>query len=184
MAVLQLHIQGTDKSGVLLFDEETNRFITAKSRTIQLEHSLISISKWESKWKVPFIGTELTHEQTIDYIRCMTLTSGVDDNLYACISDANIREVQAYITDEKTATWFREDKNQKPDYKVVTSERLYSWMVALNIPFECEKWHLSRLMVLIKACSELNAPPKKRSRAESAARYRAQHASRRRRRGR
>jgi hypothetical protein len=182
--VLQLHIKGTDESGVVLFDEQTNKFITAKSRTIQLEHSLISISKWESKWKVPFIGTQLTHEQTIDYIRCMTLNSGVDENLYACVSDENVRAVQQYITDEKTATWFREDKDKKQDYKVLTSERIYSWMVVLNIPFECEKWHLSRLMILIKAVGELNAPPKKRSRAESAAYYRAQHAARRKRRGR
>jgi len=182
--VLQLHISGTDESGTVLFDEQANKFITAKSRTIQLEHSLISISKWESKWKTPFIGAQLTRDQTLDYIRCMTLTPNVDENLYACIDDDNVRTVQQYIADEKTATWFREDKNQKEDHKVLTSERIYSWMVVLNIPFECEKWHLSRLMILIRAVSELNAPPKKRSRAESAAHYRAQHAARRKRRGR
>lgn len=182
--MLQLRIKGTEESGVVLFDEQTNRFITAKSRTIQLEHSLISISKWESKWKIPFVGTQLTREQTIDYIRCMTLSSNVDDNLYSCITDDDVLAVQKYISDERTATWFRDDKDKKEDHKVLTSERIYSWMVVLNIPFECEKWHLSRLMILIRAVSELNAPPKKRSRAESAAHYRAQHAARRRRRGR
>lgn len=181
--MLPLYIRGTDDTGIILFDEATNRFISAKSRTIQLEHSLISISKWESKWKIPFLGTTLTREQTIDYIRCMTLTSNVDDNLYLCINDENVRTVQAYITDERTATWFKET-DQKEDHRVITSERIYSWMVSLNIPFECEKWHLSRLMTLIRACSELNSPPKKLSRAESAAYCRAQNAARHKRHGR
>lgn len=175
--MLSLTIKGTDESGVILFDEATNRFISVKTRTIQLEHSLISISRWESKWKVPFLGTRLTHEQTIDYIRCMTLTSGVDDNLYQCITDNDIITVQKYIEDNKTATWFKDDDSKRPNHKVITSERIYSWMVSLQIPFECEKWHLSRLMVLIRACSELNEPPKKMSRAETAAMYRAKHAA-------
>ena len=174
--MLPLSIRGTDTSGVILFDESTNRFISVKGRTIQLEHSLISISKWESKWKIPFLGSKLDREQTIDYIRCMTLTAGVDDNLYQCITDADILEVQKYISEDKTATWFKDD-GKPPNHKVITSERIYSWMVQLNIPFECEKWHLSRLMILIRACNELNEPPKKRSRAETAAMYRARHAA-------
>ena len=176
--MLQLHIRGTDESGVVLFDEANNKFISAKSQTIELEHSLLAISAWESKWKVPFLGDDRSGEQLLDYIRCMTLTPDVDPNLYRCITPKEIAQVQAYINDPHTATWFN-DKDTKPNHKVITAERLYSWMVQLNIPFECASWHLSNLLILIRACNELNNPPEKMSRSATAAYYKQQRAARR-----
>lgn len=171
--MLPLYIQGTD-----FFDEKTYKFITVPSRTIQLEHSLISISRWESKWKKPFLGEGKTREQTIDYIKCMTLTPNVDPMLYSCIGDKEIKQVQEYIDDPMTATWFKE-RSRRPNYKIITSEKIYGWMVQMNIPFECEKWHLARLLVLLQVCDEMNQPPKKRNRAESAESMRKLNAARR-----
>ena len=181
--MLQLYIRGTEDNGKVLFDESTNKFLSVKGQFIQLEHSLLSISAWESKWKVPFLNSPKNAEQTIDYIRCMTLTPNVNPLLYQCIGVEEIKKVQAYIDDNKTATWFN-NKDKSGGSKIVTSERLYSWMVVLGIPFECQTWHLSRLLVLIRACDELNAPPKKMSRSETAAYYKQKHAAQRASRGR
>lgn len=142
-------------------------FIPVKEQTLQLEHSLVSLSKWESKWCKPFLtNTEKTNEETIDYIKCMTLTQNVDPNVYKCLTKENIDQINNYIYASMTATTFMEEKNGKRNHEIVTAELIYYWMIALNIPFECQKWHLNRLLTLVRVCNVKNSPPKKRSRRE------------------
>lgn len=162
-----------------MFNEETNEFFVTKEQTLSLEHSLVSISKWESKWNKPFLGKEdKTFEQTIDYIKCMTLTQNVDPLVYTSLTRDNIEAINEYIAAPMTATWFSENQRSR-SREVVTSELIYYWMIALNIPFECQKWHLNRLMTLINVCSIKNAPPKKMSKREIMNRNRALNSARR-----
>lgn len=148
-----------------LWDKKNNRFVYVKGQTLMLEHSLVSVSKWESKWHKPFLSKDKkTVEETIDYIRCMTLTQNVDPEVYKYLTNNNIEQVDAYIEDSMSATWFgKEDNTPKGGRKIITSEVIYYWMVALQIPFECQKWHLNRLITLIKICNEENKPKKKLS---------------------
>lgn len=149
-----------------IFDERTNRFIKIKGQEIQLEHSLVSVSKWESKWKKPFLGDKpKTREETIDYVRCMTMTQNVDPSVYIGLTDQNIRDINTYIDDPMTATTFK-NKNRKSSRQIVTSEIIYYWMISLEIPMECQKWHLNRLLTLIRVCDEKSQPGKKKSRKE------------------
>lgn len=149
------------------WDEEHEVFITSEGQQLCLEHSLVSLSKWEEKWHKYFIGNDsLTNEELIDYIRCMTITQNVDPEVYYAIDDQVMKEITDYINDPHTATWFNDNKNQKPNREVITSEIIYYWMIALQIPFECQKWHLNKLLTLIRVCNEKNAPNKKRSRSE------------------
>lgn len=152
-----------------IFNEETGEFIRIKGQTLQLEHSLISLSKWESKWHKPFMDSlekgKLTIEETIDYIKCMTLNSKVDENLYLFINNDIMSQISKYLSDPMTATTFNET-NSKRDKKIITSEVIYSSMISLGIPFECEKWHLNRLLTLIKVCNIENQPSKKMSKKE------------------
>lgn len=144
------------------FNEATNEFITVKPQTIKLEHSLVSVSKWESKWKKPFLDQKKkTREETIDYIRCMTITQNVSPLVYMGLSSKNIEEIAAYVEDSQTATWFNDTNKPRGQREVLTSELIYYWMVAFNIPIECQKWHLSRLLTLIKICNIKNQKPKK-----------------------
>lgn len=140
-----------------LWDTKEEAFINIKEQTLSLEHSLVSISKWEAKWHKPFISDEKkTQEQTLDYIKYMTLTQNVDNNVYNALTKENFEEITAYIENKMTATWFSEPKNapQVPGKKeIITSELIYYWMIALEIPFECQKWHLNRLLTLIKVCN-------------------------------
>lgn len=155
--------------GIEGWDEEKEEFVDIeKDKTIQLEHSLLSISKWESKWKKPFLlKDEKTYEETVDYIRCMTVTKNVDPKLYSRITNEHISKVAAYIEDSMTATWFSKETKQKAySREVITSEIVYYWMVAFNIPFECEKWHFSRLLTLIRVCNAKQSKPEKRNKRE------------------
>lgn len=141
------------------FDESRNKFITVKGQTIQLEHSLMSISKWESKWQKAFLSrVPRTPEETTDYIRCMTITPNVDPNLYFCLTPENVNTVQRYIDDPMSALRFRGEggKQKGGTPKPKTSEQIYAAMVMLEIPFECQKWHLNRLLNLIHECELLN----------------------------
>lgn len=150
-----------------IFDEETNKFVTKKGCTLQLEHSLLSVSKWESKWKKPFLSKEpMTDEETLDYVRCMTITQNVDPEVYQRLTTENINEVQAYIQDPMTATTFSEEEGGKSNREVITSEIIYYWMIAHNIPIDREKWHLNRLLTLIRVCNIKNSPPKKRNKRD------------------
>lgn len=149
------------------WDESKQEFVYTKERRLQLEHSLISLSKWESKWCKPFLSrTDKTLEETIDYVRCMTLTPNVDPDIYRCLTNDNIREINDYIDAPMTATFFSEDQTSGSNREIVTSELIYYWMISQNIPFECQKWHLNRLLTLIRVCNVKNAPPKKMSAQE------------------
>lgn len=152
---------------VELYNDETSEFITLSSKPtkIQLEHSLISLKKWESKWHKPFLAKgDKTAEETFDYIRCMTLTPNINPELYRYIPAAEMRRVAEYINDPMTATWFREQKSGRPGkQEVITAEVLYYYMITMQIPFECQKWHLNQLLTLIRVIGIKNSPKKKRS---------------------
>lgn len=162
------------------FDEIKQEFVYVKGQTLQLEHSLISLSKWESKWcKSFFIKGEKTPEETIDYIKCMTLTKNVDPELYNYLTKENIDQILKYIDAPMTATTFHEDKTNSTSRERITSELIYYWMIALNIPFECQKWHLNRLLTLIRVCNIKNQPPKKMGKRQLMSRNTALNAARR-----
>lgn len=174
--MLQITIPSRDD----LWDESKGEFVTSKEQKLVLEHSLVSLSKWESKWCKPFLSKqEKTTEETIDYIRCMTLTQNVDPEVYNFLTDDNIRDVNAYIEAPMTATWFSNSNTGKQNREQITAELVYYWMIALNIPFECQKWHLNRLLTLIRVCEVKNSPPKKMSRRELLNRNAALNAARR-----
>lgn len=159
--MLKITIPGNE-----LFDPEKNLFYVTKETTIALEHSLVSLSKWEAKWKVPFLGngvtkTNLTPEQLIDYIKFMTITQNVDPNVYSGLTQQNINDIMKYIEDPMTATTITQRQQKRGRNRVVTSELIYYWMTALNIPFECQKWHLNRLLMLIQVASIEQEPDKK-----------------------
>ena len=164
------------------WDEEKQEFVTPKTVTLQLEHSLISLSKWESKWCKAFLSKgEKTYEQTLDYIKCMTITKNVDEEVYLHLTRSNIDAINKYIEAPMTATHFYSDDNKKKTghKETITSELIYYWMIALQIPVEFEKWHLNRLLTLIEVCNRKNQPPKKRSQREIMSRNTALNAARR-----
>ena len=161
-----------------LYDEATEEFVFSKEQTLTLEHSLVSLSKWESKWCKPFLTKEIkTSEENIDYIKCMTITQNVDDNVYKYITNDNIKQVHNYIDAEMTATKFSNENNTS-NREIITAEIIYYWMIALNIPLEWEKRHLNRLLTLINVCNIKNSPPKKMSKKEAANRNAQLNASR------
>ena len=162
------------------WDEAKQEFIyTQKEQTLLLEHSLVSISKWESKWHKAFLPkNDKTFEETIDYIRCMTISPNVDQNVYNRLTMKNIKDINEYINDPMTAVYFpKENKSGVRD--TVTSELIYYDMIALNIPFECQKWHLNRLLALIKVCELKSRSQKKMSRGDILSRNAALNAARR-----
>ena len=162
-----------------LFDEESNEFVYSKEVTLQLEHSLVSLSKWEAKWNKPFLSQETTKtdEEILDYVRCMTVTQNVNKNVYYRLTKENIEKINEYINLPMTATTFK-DHNSSRNKEVITAEIIYYWMISLNIPLECQKWHLNRLLTLIKVCSIKNSPSKKMSKREIMNQNRALNASR------
>lgn len=165
--------------GIELYDEAKEEFGSSKEQSIQLEHSLISLSKWESKWGKPFLSrVERSTEETLDYIKCMTITQNVDDSIYTYLTNDMIDEVRAYIDAPMTATKFPTEK-KSGTREIITAELIYYWMIALNIPFECQKWHLNRLLTLIQVCNLKNKPPKKMNTKEIASRNAALNAARR-----
>lgn len=154
------------------WDEAKQEFVYTKERHLQLEHSLVSLSKWESKWGKAFLSSEdKTVEEIIDYVRCMTITQNIDPDTYNYLTVENIRDVDEYINAPMTATHFYDGSSAKRSREVITAELIYYWMIALNVPFECQKWHLNRLLALIRVCNIKNAPPKKRSEMETRNRY-------------
>lgn len=162
------------------WDDEKQEFVEPKTQTLQLEHSLVSLSKWESKWHKPFYSKkELTAEELLDYIRCMTLTKNADPDVYNHLTEKNVKEIKDYIDDPMTATTFSKDGKGPGNGEIVTSELIYYWMIASNIPFECQKWHLNRLITLIRVCGVKNTPPKKRSKRDIMSRNAALNAARR-----
>lgn len=149
------------------WNEKTQEFVEPQTKELQLEHSLISISKWESRWHKAFLSkADKTDEELMDYIKCMTLTQNVDSNVYDCISSDNVKQIRAYIEDPMSATVVPKQTAKGVSHEVVTSELIYYWMISLNIPQEYQKWHLNRLLKLIEVCNFKNSPPKKRSKAD------------------
>lgn len=161
-----------------LFDERTSSFVTIKETKLQLEHSLVSLSKWEQKYKKSFLSTgQMTVDETLYYIQCMTITQNVDPIVYKAISNDIIHQVDEYIGDPMTATTFQK-KDPRPSREIITSEIIYYWMFELKIPKECEKWHLNRLLTMIRVSSEKNGPKRKMTKTEIYERNRALNESR------
>lgn len=175
--MLQLKVEGGE-----LFDEGAEKFITVKPQTLQLEHSLVSISKWESKWKKPFLRKEeMTLEETIDYIRCMTISpQNINPETYKFITPDHVSQVMNYIQDPMTATTISKRQDKKGgQQQVITSEVVYYYMTAYQIPFDpCQKWHFNRLMTLIQTCEAKQSKGKKMTQSEINQRNRARNAAR------
>lgn len=166
--------------GVEMFDEKSQEFVTKDDVTLELEHSLVSLSKWESIYEKPFLGKdEKGVDEVLDYIKLMTLTPNVPEGTFLKLSEANILAINGYIDAKMTATWFQDPPGAPQSRDVITSELIYYWLISFNIPFECETWHLNRLFTLIRVCNVKQAKPKKMSRGEIAARNREINAQRR-----
>lgn len=153
--------------GVEYYDEVQNLFVETKSTKLQMEHSLFSIAKWEAKWHKPFYdqSSEKTDEEWIDYLRCMTITQNVDPLVYSSLPKAIENEIKVYMNDSMTATWFREEESRSRNREVITSEIIYWWMFSQGIPLDCQKWHINRLLTLVRVFSEKNkeaSDPKRR----------------------
>jgi len=160
-------------SGEEHFNDDTEEFLTVGDIELELEHSLLSISKWESKTEKCFLGDEpQTNEELLFYFECMILTPGDHTNTISMMSEANILEINDYVNSKQTATTFGEMPERRGREETISAELIYYWMVAFTIPFECESWHLNRLFALIRICNIKNAKPKKMSRHEVASRNR------------
>lgn len=167
-----------------LYDEINNKFVYLPSRELILEHSLVSISKWESKWHKSFLNTDdKSFDEVMDYIKCMCVEELEDENDLYRLSEENVSDINAYIQDSMTATTFSDfsDNKNTKSREIITSEIIYYWMIANNIPFECQYWHLNKLLTLIKVCSIKNSPEKKMSTSEILSRNKALNAARRKR---
>lgn len=165
--------------GVEMFDDHAQMFVTKGDVTLELEHSLVSLSKWESEFEKPFLGKdEKTLEEVLAYIKAMTLTPKVPEEIFQKLSEGNIADINKYIDAKMSATWFSDHVPEPKSREVITSELIYYWMTVFQIPFECENWHLNRLFTLIRVCNLKQAKPKKMNRSENAARMRELNAQR------
>mgnify|MGYP004564449205 FL=1 len=157
-----------------LYNEETGEFLHTKEQKLTLEHSLVSLARWESKWHKPFLSPKpKTREESVDYVRCMTLTQNVDPLSYQFLTPALLRQVTEYIEEPMTATTFSKAEQKKFSREIITAEIIYYWMISFSIPMECQKWHLARLLTLISVCDRKNSPGKKMSKKELYAQNRA-----------
>lgn len=160
------------------YDEANNKFYLVAGATVQLEHSLASLSKWESLWEKPFLSNDpKTTAETNSYIRCMCINE-VPEGVWARLTADDKIKISKYIEAKMTATWFTDVTNRPPSREVITAEIMYYWLVTLTIPFECQYWHLNRLLALVKVCNIKNSPPKKMSTSDAMARQRELNARR------
>lgn len=150
-----------------IYDEIREEFIYTEHQVLRLEHSLVSIHKWEARWHKPFLSKEeKSYEEDIDYIRCMTITQNVKPDAYYAITQEDRLRIAEYIKDPMTATVIYKDENAPRNRRKITSELIYYWMISLQIPVEFQTWHLNQLLALIELCNEENTPPKKMTRRE------------------
>jgi len=162
--VLTILVPGTE-----LWDESSQEFKTTEDYSLELEHSLVSLSKWESIVEKPFLNNgEKTNEEILFYIKCMTISPGVPSDVYVRLTKDNYNDINNYLNAKMTATWFNDDKQQR-NREVITTELIYYWMFSLQIPIECETWHINRLFTLIRVFSVKNTPGRKMSRKDLAA---------------
>ena len=160
-----------------LFDSKNNIFVNQDEVTIELEHSLVALARWESKWEKPFLGPDQkTEEETIDYVRCMTMTSDVSPEIYHRLNQGHFKQINEYIDAKMSATWFSEPRSAstgnapvKRSRETITAEIIYHWIVALNLDWQVQDWHLNRLFTLIKVCNQKNSPEKKRPKRDMVA---------------
>lgn len=152
------------------WDEDNEEFIPPKTQELRLEHSLVSLSKWESKWCKPFLSQiKKTDEETLDYIRFMTITQNVNPDTYYHLNNIHIKQIEEYISAPMSAAKFKEDENNnrsKLNGEIITAETLYWYLITLQIPFECQKWHLNRLVAFIRFCCAKNEKPRPMTAAE------------------
>lgn len=161
------------------FDERTQEFVGVGGTPLELEHSLVSLSKWEQEFEKPFLGKdEKSPDEVVAYVRAMTLTEGVSAEVYAGLSQQNFEAINDYIDRKMTATFFYEAPGQPKSREVITSELVYYWLTVYQIPFECETWHLNRLFTLIRICNVKQSKPKKMGRGEAAEQRRQLNAQR------
>lgn len=173
--MLRLKIAPTE-----MWDERKQEFVQTGERELMLEHSLVSLAKWESKWKKPFLDQKpKTGDEMLDYVRCMTITQNVSPETYSRLTTGNMAEIEQYISRPMTATTFSAEQHGNRNGEKTTAELIYYWMVTLSIPFECEKWHLNRLLALIRVCNLKNQPARKKSRRAILQENRALNAARR-----
>lgn len=166
--------------GKEFFNEQTSEFETHDDVVLELEHSLVSVSKWESKFKKPFLSSgDKTREETLEYIKAMIVSPKNPGGAFSRINQEHIDLITEYIESTESATTFGEMPQRKAKGEIITSELIYYWMVAFNIPFECETWHLNRLFSLIRICNIKNSKPKRMSRNEIAMKNRELNARRR-----
>ena len=152
----------------------------AEAAELQLEHSLVSLSKWEATYEKPFFGKDAkSEEETLTYVSNMLLTKNPPENFLKRLVVEDISSINGYINSKQSATWFREESSGRGSQEIVTAELIYYWMIQFNIPFSCENWHLNRLMTLIKICGIKQAKPRRMSRQAQAEQYRQLNAQRR-----
>lgn len=162
--------------GSRMLDEKTNKIFTVPTQELKLEHSLRAISEWESKYKKPFqktLESGIKRNELIDYFRCMTQNT-VDPNIYYNINSKIVDEILTYMQDSQTATTINNKGKKPPKRRTLTAELVYGWMVSYGIPFECDQWHINKLLMLIKVCGELDNPAKPSKKGGDAARAFAQ----------
>lgn len=166
--MLTVKVPLTDES----FDDSTQEFVAGETFTLQLEHSLVSLSKWESKFEKPFLDAkEKTFEETLWYIEAMVVTPDVPPEVFQKFTQENLDEIKSYIDAKMTATWFKAEPPRRQS-EIITAEIIYYWMISLNIPLEWETRHLNRLMTLVQVINQKNSPQKKMTKAEMAAQRR------------
>lgn len=162
------------------FDEAHSRFVKMEGGTFEIEHSLAAIAKWEAAYSVPFLlSSQKTLEESLDYIRCMTVTPDVDPALYTRIDNAVMKQINEYIESKQTATTIKRIGNKRASREVITAEIIYYWMIAMGIPSEYDQWHLNKLLTLIEVCNTKNAPSKKMKQKDVLAQNRALNEARR-----
>lgn len=166
--MLTLIVPGTE-----VYNEETSEFGSEGDVVLELEHSLASLSKWESNYERPFLADDEKSEgEILGYIKAMVLTPNVAAETYENLTRENFEEINKYIEAKQTATTIYEPPGTSSSRETITAELIYYWMTVFHIPFECENWNLNRLFMLIRICSIKQSPPKKESATTRAARQR------------